>query len=96
MNILTNPLQTGGITTIQFSTNQIFWHNITSFDDGSKEQAWTPNVTVRVQVRVLWSTSLAGGIYSSNKTVSFTVDVTPTFTDHTVPISWFHSENIHA
>jgi hypothetical protein len=77
MNILTNPLQTGGITTIQFSTNQIFWHNITSFDDGSKEQAWTPNVTVRVQVRVLWSTSLAGGIYSSNKTVSFTVDVTP-------------------
>ncbi len=77
ISVSTNPLQANGVTTIEYSIGRIFWHNITSFAGGSGELLWTPNVTGCLYVRALWSTSWVGGVYSSNKTASFTVDATP-------------------
>jgi hypothetical protein len=77
ITVSTDPLQTGGTGSIQYSSDQIAWHEIVSFVGGSKEQAWTPNVTGPVYVRVLWTSSWSGGSYTSNKTVSFNVDITP-------------------
>ena len=78
ISISTDPPQAGGTSTIQYSTDQIQWQNITSFSGGSNTiQVWTPNVTGLIYVRVLWSNPWPGGLYTSNATVSFSVDITP-------------------
>ena len=78
ISISTDPPQAGGTSTIQYSTDQIQWQNITSFSGGSNiAQVWTPNVTGRIYVRVFWSNLWPGGLYTSNTTVAFSVDITP-------------------
>lgn len=77
INVSTDPLQTEGVITIQYSTDQILWHDIDTFSVGFKEYAWTPAITGLIYVRALWSTSWTGGSYTSSKIVSFNVDATP-------------------
>jgi hypothetical protein len=75
INITTNPLQTQGTLTFQYSQDQIVWQNITSFSGGSKEYAWSPTMSGLTYLRVLWSISWASGSYSTSKTTTLNIDV---------------------
>jgi len=93
----TDPVQSGGTTTLQYSTDQSSWNNIASQTGGTYTFSWTPASAGTYYLRSSWTITWSGGSYTANSansqlTVtrapsSLQVSVTPTSTSRLGTVS---------
>jgi hypothetical protein len=70
VNVTTNPSQPQGNISIQCSTDQLKWFDMSQLQGGSTYYVWTPPMTGQVYVRSVWAVSWNGGSYQTLSSVS--------------------------
>jgi hypothetical protein len=66
----TDPAQTGGLTTLQYSGDAFNWYTITSQPGGTVSYSWFPPSVGTFYIRTQWSISWSGGSYLATSGVS--------------------------
>lgn len=74
----TDPPQSGGTMTLEYSTNQATWNALQVQGGGASTYAWTPPSAGTYYVESVWSVSWGSGSYStSSQPVQFSVTQAP-------------------
>lgn len=65
----TDPAQSGGTMTLQYSTDQSLWNVLSTQNGGAYAYAWTPSSAGTYYVKSVWSISWGSGSYSTSSQV---------------------------
>jgi hypothetical protein len=76
----TDPVQSGGTTTLQYSNDHVVWNNIASGSGGTYSFSWIPPSAGTFYVRSSWTVTWSGGSYTANSTPSQLIVPPPTYT----------------
>ncbi|MGD0478180.1 MAG: DNRLRE domain-containing protein [Nitrososphaerales archaeon] len=76
----TDPVQSGGTTTLQYSSDQVVWNNIASGSGGTYSFSWIPPSAGTFYVRSSWTVTWSGGSYTANSAASQLIVPPPTYT----------------
>ncbi|MGD0477534.1 MAG: DNRLRE domain-containing protein [Nitrososphaerales archaeon] len=84
----TDPVQSGGTTVLQYSSDQVIWNSIASGSGGTYSYSWTPPSVGTFYVRSSWTVTWSGGSYTANSAPSqLSVSPPPTSLTLSAPTS---------